>query len=163
MAVLLSLNTGLRRGELFSLKWKDIDLGGRFLTVTAGNAKTDKTRRIQLNSKAIAVLREWRTASGISSEHVFAKRDQAMRDARTSFERLLSDAKITDFTWHDMRHHFASRLVQAGVDLYRVKELLGHSSSRVTERYAHLKPEQLHEAVERLCGPEPLAEERETA
>jgi len=61
-------------------------------------------------------------------------------------------AKLKNFRLHDCRHHFASKLVQAGVDLYTVKELLGHSEIAMTERYSHLKPENLRAAVERLAG-----------
>jgi site-specific recombinase XerD len=69
---------------------------------------------------------------------------------KTSWKGIRNTAKIKNFRWHDMRHHFASRLVMAGVDLNTVRELLGHSDLAMTLRYAHLAPEHKANAVEKL-------------
>ena len=69
------------------------------------------------------------------------------------WEQWLKDANIDNFHWHDLRHTFASRLVMARVDLYVVKELLGHHSIEMTQRYAHLSPKHLKQAVEALVFP----------
>jgi integrase-like protein len=66
------------------------------------------------------------------------------------FTPALRRAKIGDFRWKDLRHTFASRLRMAGVDIQDIRDLLGHCSTRMTERYAHLAPGKLHEAVQRL-------------
>ena len=70
--------------------------------------------------------------------------------ANSSWRRLLKDAQIAEFRWHDMRHHFASRLAMGGVDLNTIRELLGHSDYSMTLRYAHLAPEFKLKAVEVL-------------
>ena len=73
-----------------------------------------------------------------------------LREIKTAWRTLMKAAAIHDFRFHDIRHDFASRLVTGGVDLYRVKELLGHGSIEITQRYAHLASHTLAEAVEVL-------------
>jgi integrase len=144
-AVLLSMNTGLRRGELLKLQWSSIDLGRRWLTVEGGTSKTRQTRHVPLNDEAISLLNHWREQS-VGGEHVFA----VSTGFKTAWGKLLKRADITRFRWHDLRHHFASRLVQRGVPLNTVRDLLGHSSVAMSLRYAHLAPDQRREAVSRL-------------
>jgi len=143
-AILLSMNTGLRRGELLALRWECIDFKRQILTVEGGTARSRQTRQLCLNEQATRVLNRWREqASG--GYRVF--------ETRTSFKsawaKLLKRAQITRFRWHDLRHHFASRLVQKGVPLNTVLDL-GHSSVAMSLRYAHLAPDQRREAVAKL-------------
>lgn len=153
-AVLLSMNTGLRRGELLKLKWSNIDFNLKTLTVEAATAKDGETRHIPLNEEALTVLKRWKDQPGVKSIYVFANSDgEPMHDMRTSWERALTMAEIVDFRWHDLRHHFASKLVMAGVDLNTVRELLGHSDYKMTLRYAHLAPEHKAAAVAKLIPP----------
>jgi integrase len=147
---LLAINTGLRRGEIFNLKWADIDFVGRILTVTGKTAKSGKTRHIPLNAEAYSVLQGWFQQRG-AGDLVFPARDGGRLDNITSaWERLLKQAEIEGFRFHDLRHDFASKLVMAGVDLNTVRELLGHSDIKMTLRYAHLAPEKLAAAVAKL-------------
>ncbi|MEQ1803306.1 MAG: site-specific integrase [Gammaproteobacteria bacterium] len=149
-AILISLNTGLRRGELLALRWNDINFRLAVLSVQATSAKTGQTRHVPLNDEAIETLRQWRVqnpdVSGI--DKVFA----ATTSFKTAWSGVLKAAKIKKFRWHDLRHHFASRLVQADVNLNTVRELLGHGSLAMTVRYAHLGPDQKRQAVALLCG-----------
>jgi len=150
--VLLTFNTGLRRGEVLQLRWADVDLLQRELIVRGDNAKSGKTRHIPLNNEALTTLQQWRSDS-TSTEWVFAGRDgERMQAVKTSWTGVLRSAAIIDFRWHDLRHHFASRLVMNGVDLNTVRELLGHSDLSMTLRYAHLSPEHKADAVARLCN-----------
>lgn len=158
--VLVSINTGIRRGELFSLEWRDIKfqadrVGGRLvppqLTVRGQSAKSRKVRHVPLNAEALAVLQSWRAQRPDSDVLVFSGRNGARLDnVRKAWVGVLADAKIRAFRWHDQRHHFASRLVMAGVSLAVVRELLGHGDFQMTLRYAHLDPEHTAAAVEKL-------------
>ncbi len=148
--VLLSLNTGMRRGELLGLEWADVDLGRETITVRADNAKNGKARHIPLNQEALETLQLWKTQAN-SSVLVFpGTKGQRLVSVKRAWENVLDSAGIENFRWHDMRHHFASRLVMAGVDLNMVRELLGHGDIKMTLRYAHLAPEAKAEAVARL-------------
>lgn len=148
--VLLSMNTGLRRGELFALTWENVNLSKATLTVVGETAKSGRTRHVPLNKEALETLKKWRVGLKTSGL-VFPSRDGNQRDnVKKAWQGLLVDAKIKDFRWHDLRHHFASALVMHGVDLNTVRELLGHASLDMTLRYAHLAPEHKAEAVARL-------------
>lgn len=149
--ILLSINTGCRRGELFDLTWSNVDLDRRILTVTGATAKSKRTRHIPLNREATLVLQGWRAQAEETDGLVFLNEAGERFDrVNFSWRRLLKDADIAAFRWHDMRHHFASRLVMGGVDLNTVRELLGHSDYAMTLRYAHLAPEHKLKAVEVL-------------
>lgn len=148
--VLLSLNTGLRLGEVFALTWQNVNLSGRIVTIDGAAAKSGETRHIPLNQTAMSVLNAWRQQS-VSKNLVFPSRDGARLDnVRKAWAGVLADAEITGFRWHDLRHDFASKLVMAGVALNTVRELLGHVDLNTTLRYAHLSPGHRAEAVEKL-------------
>src|SRR5436853_1675744 len=144
-AVLLSMNTGLRRGEVVKLRWGSVDFNRRLLTVEGPNAKNRQTRHVALNEEAVSVLRLWREQSATGARVL-----GATTGFQSAWEKVLKRARITNFRWHDLRHHFASRLVQHGVPLNTVRDLLGHSSVGMSLRYAHLAPDQRREAVAKL-------------
>ncbi len=145
-AVLVSMNTGLRRGELTALDWSDVNLPAKMLVVRAAAAKSGKARHVPLNAEAVAVLKRWKRQTGGKG------RAFPFHDLKTAWGALLGAAKIEGFRWHDLRHTFASKLVMAGVDLNTVRELLGHGDIKMTLRYAHLAPEKLASAVALLMG-----------
>lgn len=149
--VLLVLNTGLRRGEAFNLRWNDVDLKKKQIVVEGLTSKSGQSRYLPLNSEALAVLSDWR-AQAQSSTVVFPSpiTNQKFDNIKRSWGSLRNRAGIPDFCFHDLRHTFASKLVMAGEDLYTVKELLGHSTIQMTEIYAHLAPEHKVSAVEKL-------------
>lgn len=152
--VLLALNTGMRRGELLGLEWANVNLPGKLLTVTVGNAKSRKARHIPLNAEALDVLTRWQKQAGKDARIVFPspKSGGRMDNINSSWEEICDAAKLADFRFHDLRHSFASKLVMAGVDLNTVRELLGHSDIRMTLRYSHLAPHKLADAVAKLGG-----------
>ena len=146
--VVLALNTGLRRGELWNLVWGDVDLQRKVLTVQGEGAKSGQTRHVPLNDRAVAVLKTHRgDVRPLKHVPVFGR-----HEFKKAFAGLLDDAKIERFRFHDTRHHFASKLVMAGVPLNTVRELLGHSDIKMTQRYAHLAPDNLRAAVDLLGG-----------
>lgn len=146
----LALNTGMRRGEQYRLRWQDVNLKTGIITIP--RSKHGEKRHIPVNSAARAALETlWlrRTAPGYVCAGTEAERG---RDWRRWFEEAIKKAEIANFRWHDLRHTFASRLVMAGVDLRSVQELLGHKTIAMTVRYSHLAPTHLQEAVERLTA-----------
>jgi len=146
--VLLLMNTGMRRGELFNLTWLDVDLTSKQITIVGSTSKSGQTRYIPLNNEAVHVLRTWKAQTQREIGCVFVgKHGNKFINISKSWSILLKKADITDFRLHDLRHHFASRLVSAGVDLNAVRELLGHSDIKMTLRYAHLAPAHLSDAV----------------
>lgn len=148
--VLLSINTGMRQGELFNIAWDNINFETRVITVEGKLAKSGKTRHIPLNDEAHQVLLKWRDTIGNKGLIFQNKEGESFYSVKKAWNNLLEAAGITNFRWHDMRHHFASRLVMAGVDLNTVRELLGHSDIKMTLRYAHLAPEHKAQAVAKL-------------
>jgi site-specific recombinase XerD len=150
---LVTLNTGMRRGELFQLPWDSVNFQTNLIKVNGQTSKSGKTRHIPLNAESKSVLESWKKQSIDTAGLVFPGKDgNPFDNVKRAWAAVLEKAKITDFRWHDMRHHFASKLVMAGVDLYTVAELLGHQSIEVTKRYSHLAPEHLEKAVAKLIS-----------
>lgn len=149
--VLLSLNTGMRRAELFHLTWDNVDMKNKELTVQGSAAKSGKTRYIPMNEKVHLTFEKWGDQTEAKRGLVFPNKAGGVFDnINTSWRKLLVDAKIANFRWHDIRHTFASWLVMSGVDLISVRDLLGHSDYSMTLVYAHLAQEHKAEAVRKL-------------
>lgn len=143
--VIMALHTGMRRGEILNLKWQDIDSSRRLITIQ--KSKNGEKRSIPMSR----TLHD--TLSCIKVRDISGKVFPiAVRSLRAAFDSTLERAQIENFHFHDLRHTFATRLVQNGVDLYKVKELLGHKTITMTMRYAHHYPESLRSSVEVLDG-----------
>lgn len=111
--VLLAVNTGLRRGELLQLRWRDVDLQRRMLTVSGEGAKTGQTRHLPLNSEAVQVLKAWRPATCETNWCVFSGSDSSTPIVviKKAWTGVLKAAKVDGFRFHDLRHHADSRLM----------------------------------------------------
>jgi integrase len=143
----IAINTGLRRSEQYRLTWDCVDCERQLLTVP--QSKNGETRHVPLNSTAL-------TAFLVLKRHSDGKgRVFNTSGPRRWFEPAVKAAGLLLFTWHSLRHTFASRLIMAGVDLRTAQELMGHKTISMTCRYAHLAPSHKLAAVERLTA-EPL-------
>jgi len=148
--VITALHTGFRASELRSLIWDDVDIRRRIITVRAGYAKNGEARSVPMNQLLTDTLKSVKLAN-YQGDKVFCNREGTpYRSFRSAFERAVQKAEIKDFTFHDLRHTFASRLVMAGVDLPTVKELLGHRDISMTIRYTHLSSDHKQAAVGKL-------------
>jgi len=142
--VVVALNTGMRRGEILGLKWKDLDFRRNLIYLY--NTKNGEKREVPMNEQVKTAL--IRVGKHPESPYVFCKANaEPCKDIRKSFFTALKKAGIIGFRFHDMRHTFASHLVMSGIDLNTVRDLLGHKSLEMTLRYAHLSPNHKQRAV----------------
>jgi integrase len=153
--VKVALHTGLRKGELLRLEWSDVDFDQRLILVK--NTKSKRRRYVPMNDTVVAMLKPMFDAK--DSRHVFIDPEskEAILNIERAWKKALRKAKIKTFRFHDLRHTFASRLVQAGVAIQVVKDLLGHQDITTTMRYAHLSPADLRDAVEKLAPKKAVA------
>lgn len=149
-----ALHTGLRFGELANLRWADVDLGRHALiTVRGEGSKSGHTRHLPLHDGIREVLKKWQPENVDAEGFVFPGRDgERLVDVKTAWAQVLRAAKIDKFRFHDLRHTFASKLVQGGADLNTVRDLLGHRDFAMTLRYSHLTPDNRRAAVGLLMG-----------
>ncbi|MGE5446700.1 MAG: tyrosine-type recombinase/integrase [Ignavibacteriales bacterium] len=150
--LICALNTGMRKGEILTLKWSNVDLEINVITLEHTNTKNKKMRRIPISSTLRKTFLEQRLKSG-GSEYVFLssngkpyKRHDSLKQA---FEGACRRAGIKGLRFHDLRHTAATRMVEEGVGIDKVSKILGHSSLNMTMRYSHPE-DSLKDAVEKL-------------
>ncbi|MBI4715997.1 MAG: tyrosine-type recombinase/integrase [Nitrospirae bacterium] len=146
--VIFALNTGMRKGEILSLLWRDVDFSRSVLVVM--KSKNRERRTLPLNSRVFELLMERQHGGATVSDFVFSTSHGTRitdRNLSRAFYVAMEKAELENFRFHDLRHTFATRLVQAGVDLYKVQRLLGHKTPAMTQRYAHHSPESLRDGV----------------
>lgn len=131
-----AVDTGGRRSELCGLDWRNVDLASRRVTFT--ETKNGEDRSVRLCERAFRTLLD---LGPKDSGPVFTWGGKAVKDMRSSFASACEKAGLENFRFHDLRHTFASRLVQGGVPLYEVMNLTGHKSLSMVQRYAHLAPD----------------------
>ncbi len=141
------LATGARLNEALSARWVDVDRANRTWTVPAKSSKSGKVRHIPLNDSALHVL----SVIGTQGKHAHVFVNEATRNPFTTiakvWTRLRNAAELPGLRLHDLRHGYASLLIQSGRTLYEVQKILGHSSPSVTQRYAHLDRRTLQNAA----------------
>ena len=145
-----ALNTGMRRGEIIGLKWSNVKLDQGYLLLEATNTKSKRERRVPINFIMKELLEELELSRGAS---VFLNsQGKPYHDGigiRRSFYTARKKAGIEDFRFHDLRHTAATRMVEAGVSLFTVGQILGHTDPKTTMRYAH-PDKSLKEGIEAL-------------
>jgi len=144
--VKLAVMSGLRRGELFNLKWKYVDLNKGWLTIR--NPKGGKDQVIPLCQSAVEILKDHPKTE--KSDYVFpSTRGGRRSDIKKPWLKIKGKAQLPDaFRFHDLRHTFASLLASSGkVDLYTLQKLLTHQSPQMTQRYTHLVESALRRSV----------------
>jgi integrase len=145
----LQLLTGMRHGEVLKLRWHDADLNREFLTIR--DSKSGKNEIKQLSNAALQVLQRQKEAF-CDSEYVFPGGipGQHIKDTKRTHNKLKELAGLPkDFRPnHGLRHAYASRLAEEGVEIYTIQKMLTHKSPQMTQRYAHLQPKALKEAEE---------------
>ncbi len=152
-----ALYTGLRAGELCGLRWTDVDLDGAMITVQRSftqPTKNNRVRRVPISTPLEGMLRAYRP-NCLSTETVFPNlrgnpHQSSARVMDEIFHRCLERAVVSRMTFHGLRHTYASHFVLNGGDIYRLQRILGHSSVKVTQRYAHLAPDALRADRDRL-------------
>ncbi|NHJ32262.1 MAG: tyrosine-type recombinase/integrase [Asgard group archaeon] len=149
----VALNTGMRVSEILNLKWNQVDIAGMLIRVE--RTKSGKVRYININSTLLETLKKLQ-AENDRGEFLFTNPEtgKPFKEVKTAFKAACRRAKISNLRFHDLRHTFASRLVEKGVDLITVKELLGHSTVKMTERYTHPNHNQKKRAVDLLVQKE---------
>ena len=142
--VTVALNTGMRRGEILALKWENVDLRNGYVQVV--QSKNGESRTVPINSSVREVL------SGIvrrlDVSYVFCDpKGRAMKEVGCSFDSACKRAGLYNFHFHDLRHSAASFMAMGGIDLLSIGKILGHKTFSMTQRYAHLSPGHLRNAV----------------
>ncbi len=140
----LAIHTGMRRGEILGLRWSDIDVRRR--TITLHQTKNNERRVIPINRTVAAVLKA--SPRHLDSDRLFPGINGNM--VVMAFHRACRRAGIPDCRFHDLRHTFGSHLAMAGFNLRTIQQLLRHKDLRMTMRYSHLSAEHLQQAVDRL-------------
>ena len=142
--IITALNTGMRKGEILSLKWENVDFRNGYIIVE--RTKNGEIRKIPMNVPLTTALKSVIP----SSEYVFSSGGNPFGDVKTAWWKALKESEIEGFRFHDMRHTFGSRLGMAGVDIKTIQELMGHKDIKMTMRYSHPTPEHKKQAVKVL-------------
>jgi len=144
--LILALNTGMRKGEILSLKWENIDF--RKGKIFIEDSKNGKSREVYMNTFIFETLKELPK----NSEYVFPNNETGkhIQDVKNSFRAACNKAKIKGLRFHDLRHTAATKMVEAGIDIATVSKILGHSSIMMTMRYAHPGEKTMRAAAEKL-------------
>jgi len=149
--VITALNTGMRRSEILGLQWKQVHIESMiepYIELT--QTKNNRIRNVPINDE---LLETFEDLKGKHQGLVFiGERGKLLKSIRTNFDKALEKAGIVDFHFHDLRHTFASHFIMQGGDPLALKEILGHHSLKMVERYTHLAQAHKRKQVNNLSG-----------
>lgn len=148
--VVLALSTGARHGELINLRWSEVDLQRRVITLH--DTKNKERRLLPLLHYALELMEAHNKVRNIVSDLVFPSPSEPKKpwDSRSAWEAALKRADIQDFRFHDLRHSCASYLAMNGASLAEIAEVLGHKTLQMVKRYAHLSEAHTAKVVQRM-------------
>lgn len=145
--VICALATGMRRGEILSQRWEDVDFSRRLLCVTRSKTAGGESREIPLTKRLFDLLSEERQPEGL----IFTLKGRPIQQLKTGWKAAIRRAKLRYYRFKDLRSSFNSRLIEAGVIKDVRKELMGHSRNEDTnDLYSHIELPILREAIEKL-------------
>jgi len=147
LCVILAISTGMRKAELFNLKWSDVNLTEGFLILH--KTKNGERRRVPIAGHALELLRDHGKVRRLDTPRLFPGLKDPLKpiDLQTPWETARKHAGITDFTWHDLRHCTASYLLMNGASSAEIAEVLGHKTLQMVKRYAHLSDSHVSNVV----------------
>ncbi len=145
--VITALNTGMRKEEIFGLKWDNVDLEAGFILLNQDQTKNSERKEIHVSPTLMETLNTLPKREDVPYVFYNPLTGKRYDNVKRSFNTALKRAGIKDFRFHDLRHTFASHLVMAGIDITTVKELLGHKDLKMTLRYSHLAPSHKLKAI----------------
>jgi integrase len=148
--VVLALSTGMRKGEMMNLRWKDVDLEKQ--RIILHETKNNEIRVVPLTGTALKLLIDLAKEGSIETDYLFPSEREKNRpmDIRFTWEKALEQANISDFRFHDLRHSAASYLAMNGASLNEIADVLGHKTIQMSKRYAHLSEAHTQGVVERM-------------
>jgi len=145
--IITALDTGMRRGEILNQRWEDVDFERRLLFVTKSKTPEGECREIPLTSRMTALLKGRKAAEGL----IFGVREEAIFSIKTTWRTTLKKAQIRHIRFHDLRHTFNTRLMEAGVLQEIRKALMGHSSGEdINSLYTHIELPTKRQAIAKL-------------
>ena len=147
LLIFFLLSSGARLNEALKATWEDIDEDTRVWRISATNSKSKRIRSIPLNQTALQVLAELKKGSKQGHLFINPRTGERYVNPNKTWVRLRSEAGLPELRLHDLRHQFASYLINAGESLYTVQRILGHSDPSVTARYSHLSSTSLQKAA----------------
>ncbi len=150
LLVIIAISIGARRGEIMGLKWSNVDFENKMFYFL--DTKNGEDRGVPIPKYCYELLKDFYQRRLPNTTYVFATKDDRIMDLQWFWEKVLKEAQLEDFRFHDLRHTAASYLAMNGASLLDIAEVLGHKTLAMTKRYSHLTPKHTASILERMCS-----------